>query len=409
MKNLKKLALASAVAALTIGGSALAEDVLRFATWDSDESLAIQQEIAKRFEAANPGVKVQVEPYADGYDQKLIASFGAGNPPDVMYMWNYPKYYKSLMPLDELMARDAEDMNLSDIPAGLINTTRIDGKAYGMPAGFTTHVVFYNKDMFEAAGVEAPSANWTWAELREKAAKFRDKEGKVYGYAVEAKPDPFDYEQFFWSNGTRFIAADGSAVDGYMNSPEAVEVLSMFADMAKNEEAVVLGIGDNTSGSALFKGSKLAMYQSAMWSKSGIEEAGINYGVATLPSFGDKPVHSSIGASAMSVAKDTKNAELAWKFVKFFSSAEAVKLRTNDLPIRTSVAEELNMTTDPIFKPFFDILAVSNRESNAFLKHEDWGKIQTNLERAIEATMIEKGNAKKHLDDAVARSARHLN
>ncbi len=143
------------------------------------------------------------------------------------------------------MARDAEAMNLSDIPPGLINTTRIDGKAYGMPAGFTTHVVFYNKDMFEAEGVAPPSADWTWAELREKAAQFRDKENKVYGFAVEAKPDPFDYEQFFWSNGTRFIAKDGSAVDGYMNSPEGVEVLTMFADMATNEEAVVLGIGDN--------------------------------------------------------------------------------------------------------------------------------------------------------------------
>ncbi len=95
--------------------------------------------------------------------------------------------------------------------------------------------------------------------------------------------------------------------------------------------------------------------------------------------------------------------------MKFFSSPEAVKLRTNDLPIRTSVAEELNMTTDPTFKPFFDILKVSDRESNAFLKHENWGKIQTNLERAIEATMIEKGNAKKHLDEAVKRSKRHLN
>jgi multiple sugar transport system substrate-binding protein len=131
--------------------------------------------------------------------------------------------------------------------------------------------------------------------------------------------------------------------------------------------------------------------------------------VAKLPTFGEKPNHSSIGASAMSIAKDTKNPELAWKFVKFFSSPEAVKMRTNDLPIRTSVAEELNMTTDPVFKPFFDMLAVSDRYSNAFLKHENWGKIQANLERAIEATMIEKGNAKKHLDEAVARSKRHLN
>ncbi|KZK94638.1 sn-glycerol-3-phosphate-binding periplasmic protein UgpB precursor [Pseudovibrio sp. Ad46] len=409
-KRLKQLAMVTAVTSMALGGAsaAFAEEVLRFATWNSSENLAILQEISKRFEAANPGVKVQVESYGDGYDKKLIAAFGAGNPPDVMYMWNYPKYYKSLMPLDELMARDAESMDLEDIPAGLINTTRIEGKAYGIPAGFTTHVVFYNKDMFEAAGVAEPKTGWTWSDLREKAAQFRDKGSKTYGFAVEAKPDPYDYEQFFWSNGTRFIAEDGSSVDGYMNSPEAVEVLTMFAEMAKNEEATVLGIGDSTSGSALFKGSKLAMFQSAMWSKGGIDKAGINYGVAMLPAFGDKPVHSSIGASAMSVAKATKNPELAWEFVKFYASPEAVKLRENDLPIRTSVAEEMNLTADPIYKPFFEMLALSDRESNAFLKHKNWSKIQTNLERAIEATMIEKGNAKKHLDSAVARSKRHL-
>lgn len=408
--NIKQLVLASAVAVMSMGSTSPSwgEEVLRFATWDSDESYEIQKEIVKLFEEVNPGVRVQIEPYGDGYNKKLIASFGAGNPPDVMYMWNYPKYYTSLMPLNELMARDAEEMGLADIPAGLINTTRIDGRAYGMPAGFTTHVVFYNKDMFSAADVDEPSAGWTWSELREKAAKFRDKTNKIYGFAVEAKPDLFDYEQFFWSNGTRFISEDGSSVDGYMNSPEAVEVLTMFADMAKNEEATVIGIGDNTSGSVLFIGGKLAMYQSAMWSKSGLDNAGLNYGVAMLPAFGDKPVHSSIGASALSVAKDTQNPELAWKFVKFYASDEAVKLRKNDLPIRTSVAEELNMTVDPVYKPFFDMLALSDRESNAFLKHKSWSKIQTNLERAIEATMIEKGNARKHLDTAVARSKRHF-
>jgi multiple sugar transport system substrate-binding protein len=150
------IVIAGSLAAFLLAGSvsAHAEDVLRFATWDSDESLAIQQAIAKKFEEKHPGVKVQVEPYADGYDQKLVAAFGAGSPPDVMYMWNFPQYYTSLMPLDDLIARDAAEIKPDDIPQGLMNTTRVEGKTYGMPAGFTTQVVFYNKDMFKAAGVE---------------------------------------------------------------------------------------------------------------------------------------------------------------------------------------------------------------------------------------------------------------
>lgn len=407
MKTTNKVLLAVTLALMS-GTSVLAEEVLRFATWDSDESLAIQQAIAKKFEETHPGVTVQVEPYGDGYDQKLVAAFGAGSPPDVMYMWNFPTYAASLQPLDELIARDAAELNMADIPQGLVNAARVDGKTYGLPAGFTTHVVFYNKDMFAKAGVEAPKAGWSWDDLRVNAAKFRDAANKVYGFAVEAKPDPYDYEQFFWSNGTKYISDDGTALEGYMNSPEAVAVMEMFADMAKKEEAVTLGIGDDTSGSALFKAGKLAMFESAMWSKSGLDASGINYGVADLPAFAGKPPHSALSVSAISVAKDSKQQDLAWEFVKFYTSPEAVAMRTNDLPVRISVAQEKGMTEDPIYKPFFDILASSGTQTHAFLKHANWAKIQDNLARAIEATMIDQGNAKAHLDDAVARSSRLL-
>src|SRR6218665_3912441 len=327
-KNVKLIA-GSLVAFALAGAVAHADETLRFATWDSDESLAIQQAIAKKFEEAHPGVKVQVEPYADGYDQKLVAAFGAGNPPDVMYMWNFPQYYTSLKPLDDLIAKDAKEINPADIPEGLMNTTRVDGKTYGMPSGFTTQVVFYNKDMFKAAGVEEPKDGWTWDDLRAKAAKFRDKDKKVYGFAVDAKPDPYDFEQFLWSNGTKYISDDGKTVDGYMNSDAAAQVLDMFADMAKKEEAVTLHVGDDTSGETLFNGQKIAMFQSAMWSKAGIDAAGFSYGVAPLPKFGDKPAHSALGVSAMSIAKDAAHPDLAWEFVKFFSSPEAVAMRVN--------------------------------------------------------------------------------
>lgn len=408
MKITRRALLAATILALP--GASFAEDqVLRFATWNTDpESIAINQAIATKFEEANPGVKVQIELYGDGFDDKLTAAMGAGDAPDLMYMWNFPAYKDALLPLDDMIARDAAEMNLDDIPAGLMNISKIDGNIYGMPAGFTTQVVFYNKDMFAAAGVPEPQAGWTWDDLRADAAKFRNEGEKVYGFAVDAKPDPYDFEQFLWSDGTKYISDDGKTLEGYMNSPEAVEVLTMFADMLKSQEAVALNIGDETSGSALFKAGKIAMYQSAMWSKGGIDEAGINYGVVMLPSFGGKPVHSAIGASAVSIAKDSADPELAWEFVKFFSSPEAVAMRKNDLPVRTSVAEAQGMNTDPIYKPFFDMLALSNTQIHAFLKNPEWGRIQENLAVAIEATMIDQGNAKQHLDDAVAASARFL-
>jgi multiple sugar transport system substrate-binding protein len=406
----RTIILTPAILAATLwSGAALAQDkVLRFATWDSDESLAIQEAIARKFEEANPGVKVQVEAYGDGYDDKLTAAMGAGDPPDVMYMWNYPSYYQALMPMDDMIARDGAAMNLADIPPGLMSGAVIDGQTYAMPVGFTTHVVFYNKDLLSAAGVAEPAAGWTWADLRAAAAKLSSPESQTYGFAVDAKPDPFDFEQFFWSNGAQYISDDGKTLDGVMNSPEAAEVLTMFADMIKTGEAVALNIGDETSGSSLFKAGKLAMLEGAMWNKGGIDESGVNYGVAVLPAFGDKPVKSTINASGISIARDADDPALAWEFVKFFSSPEAVAMRTNDLPIRTSVAESSGKTTDPLFAPFFAMLASGDGTKPAFLKNPEWGRIQENLAVAIEATMIDQGNAQAHLDEAVAASARFL-
>lgn len=398
------------LAAVFAAGGALAQDkVLRFATWNTDPaSIAINQAIATKFEQANPGVKVQIELYGDGFDDKLTAAMGAGNPPDLMYMWNYPAYYQSLMPLDDMIARDAAELNLADIPSGLMNGGLIDGKTYGMPVGFTTHVIFYNKDLLTAAGVAEPQADWTWAALRAAAAMLSKPDEQIFGFAVDAKPDPFDFEQFFWSNGTQYISDDGKTLDGLMNSAEAAEVLDMFGDMIKTGEAVALNIGDQTSGSDLFKAGKLAMLEGAMWNKGGIDESGVNYGVAVLPAFGDKPVKSTINASGISIAKDTAEPDLAWAFVKFFSTPEAVAMRTNDLPIRTSVAESSGLSADPRHAPFFEMLAVADGTVPSFLKNPEWGRIQENLALAIEATMIDQGNAKAHLDQAVAASARFL-
>lgn len=399
----------TALAPAAFAPTAFAQDnVLRLATWDDEESLTIIEGIATAFEAANPGVDIQVEAYGDGFDTKLAAAMGAGAAPDLMYMWNFPAYADALMPLNDFIARDGEAMNISDIPEGLINVSVIDGNVLGLPAGFTTHVIYFNRDLFAAAGVAEPAAGWTWADLRAAAAQLSDPATDTYGFAVDAKPDPYDFEQFYWSNGTSYIAPDGSAVDGYMNSAEGAEVLTMFADMIASGEALALNIGDDTSGSSLFRAGKLAMFEGAMWNMSGIQESGVNFGTVVLPAFGDKPVVSTINSSAISISANTANPDLAWEFVKFYVSPEAIAMRVNDLPVRTSVAEASGQANDPILAPFFTMLEASGAASPAFLKNPEWARIQENLAAAIEATMVDQGNAQAHLDEAVNRSARFL-
>jgi multiple sugar transport system substrate-binding protein len=194
-----------------------------------------------------------------------------------------------------------------------------------------------------------------------------------------------------------------------MNSPEAAEVLDMFADMIKTEEAVALNIGDDTPGSALFKTGKIAMFQSAMWSKTGIDESGINYGVAPLPAFGDKPVHSVIGASGLSISANAPKTRAGLEIRQVLLHPRSGR----DAHERPADPHFGGRKAGPGDRP----------DHQALLRHA--GRVQPRDQRlpeepelgpdpgqpglAIEAVMVEQGNAKAHLDEAVAASARFLN
>ena len=386
-------------------GDSNGKTVLRFATWDTGETLKIQQDIAKKFEEKNPNVKVQVEAYGDGFDQKLAASFGAKNPPDVMYMWNFPAYFQSLEPLDQLIKSDSE-MDMNDFYQGLFNYSSMYGKVYGMPAGFTTRVVYYNKDLFAAAHIPYPKDGWTWDDFKNIAKKLSNPAKKQYGFGVRPEPDTYDLQGFVWSNGSSYISNDGKKIAGYMNSPETIESIKMFGDMVKDKSAVLVGGKNQQSGDDIFKACKLAMWESGIWPLEGFKEAKVNFGTVEMPAFTGKPVKGVIASSAVSIAKDSKHKDLAWEFVKFYSSPEAIKMRTADLPVRISVVKEMKTDQDPLIAPFYKMLERSN-DTPAFLLNKNWDEINRNLSAAINAIMLGQ-DADSLLNKAVKDSEKYV-
>ncbi|MBT2765432.1 sugar ABC transporter substrate-binding protein [Paenibacillus lautus] len=387
------------------GNASGAATTLRFATWDTGDALKIEQEIAKKFEESHPGTKVQVEAYADGFDQKLAAGFGAANPPDVMYMWDFPTYHQSLEPLDGYASKD-EDLNIDDFYQGLFNYGKIDNQLYGIPAGFTTRVVYYNKKMFDDAGIAYPSDGWTWKEFQENAQKLTDKSKKQYGFGVRAENDTYDLQGFVWSNGGSFISEDGTTIEGYMNSKETAEAIQMLGDMLKNGSAVLTGGKGQQSGEDIFKAGKIAMWESGIWPLESFREAGIDVGTVEMPAFEGKPVKGVLAESALSIAKDSKNKDLAWEFIKFYVSDEAIKMRVADLPVRVSVVNELKKDQDPLYKPYYTMLERSDN-TPAFLLNPKWNEVNRQLSAAVESVMF-GSDAQEVLNQAVKDSERYL-
>lgn len=380
------IAVLSSMAVLTGcggGGSEEAADngktKLRFASWDVAEDVDRQQAIVDKFNAAHDDIEVTLEAYGSDFDTKISAGMGSGDTPDVMYMWNYPAYYEGLEPLDSYIEAEGEEYKANFYDT-LWNYNSIDGQIYGVPVGFTTHALFYNKDLFAEAGIDEPTADWTWDDLQ-AAAKTISEKTDAKGFSFSMKPDPYDFEMYLWSNGTAYCDENGG-MDGYINSEESKEVFQMFQDMEKEGYATAT----EKDGTDEFRAGSVAMYIYGSWSINTLNEDGLNYGVTKIPSFGSEPSVSILSSSGVAMSKDSKNKEAAWEFIKFWTNEECNKERIGlELPVLNSVVESEGIMDQPEYAPFYDMLEQSDGHTPASFIIEDWSEVSENLSLSFES------------------------
>lgn len=351
---------------------------IRFASWDVAEDVDRQQAIVDKFNESHDDIEVTLEAYGSDFDTKISAGMGSGDTPDVMYMWNYPAYYEGLEPLDEYIENEGEEYKTNFYDT-LWNYNSIDGQIYGVPVGFTTHALFYNKDLFTEAGIEEPTGDWTWDDLQ-TAAKTISEKTDAKGFAFSMKPDPYDFEMYLWSNGTAYCDEEGN-MDGYINSAESEEVFQMFQDMEKDGYA----IATEKNGTDEFRAGQVAMYVYGSWSINTLNEDGMNYGVTKIPSFGSQPSVSILSSSGVSMSKDSENKEAAWEFIKFWTNEECNKERIGlELPVLNSVVESEKIMEQAEYAPFYEMLEQSDGYTPASFIMESWSEVSENLSLAFE-------------------------
>lgn len=351
---------------------------IRFASWDVAEDVDRQQALVDRFNEQHDDIEVVLEAYGSDFDTKISAGMGSGDTPDVMYMWNYPAYYEGLEPLDSYIEAEGEDYK-SNFYDALWNYNSIGEEVYGIPVGFTTHTLFYNKDLFAQAGVAEPTDSWTWDDLQAAAKTISDKTG-VKGFAFQMKPDPYDFEMYLWSNGSAYCDENGN-LDGYLNSQKSKDVMQMFQNMEKDGYAVATENG----GTDAFRSGSAAMYIYGSWSINSFNEDGLNYGVAKLPCFGSNPSISILSSSGVAISKDSKNKDAAWEFVKFWTGEECNKERIGlELPVLNSVVESEKIMEQHEYAPFYQMLEQSSGYTPASFIIESWSELSEDLSLSFE-------------------------
>jgi multiple sugar transport system substrate-binding protein len=355
---------------------------ITYMMWGAPEELDVWKKVVADFEAANPTIKVNVEVSDwDSYWTKLNTLMGAGTPPDVFAM-DAPLYldWQSkdvLLKLNPYIDK-APGMLDGFYPQTLSAYKVADGSYYGLPRDFQTIVVFYNKDMFDAAKEPYPSADWTMDDLRAAAkrlTKDNNGDGKTdqYGFA----PDLWDMELFWseaiWANGGNIISDDHAKT--LVGEPAARKAWEFLDSMVK-DGSVPKPTTSGEYGGDLFQSKIAAMIPMGHWAVPGYVQAGIKMGVAPMPK-GPQGQATSVNSAGFVIAKDSKNPDAAWKFIQFAVSEPAQKRLAElgfAIPVLKTVAESpayLKQSGDLDQKLFLDALQYA-RMKPVFRGYDEW-------------------------------------
>jgi multiple sugar transport system substrate-binding protein len=270
--------------------------------------------IKAAFEKANPTITVQIEttPY-DSYFTKLQTAVAGGTAGDAFEL-NYENFvtYSSNGSLAELKGVPGSAYKKS-----LLDAFSADGKQYGLPESFSNVVLFFNKDLFKAAGVAEPTSSWTWADEQAAAKKLTNKAKGVWG---DYQPVSFfEFYKALAQSGGEFLSADKkSATFNSDAGKQAATFLVSKSGTTMPTEAQ--GAGTPDFDSKLFKDGKLAMWHSGIWMFSGMADAKFGWDIAVEP--GNTTKASAMFTNGAVVSAKSKNQAAAQKWVTFLTSSD---------------------------------------------------------------------------------------
>ena len=304
--------------------------------------------LTKEFEAANPGVKVQVTaiPWDAAHD-KFTTAITANKTPDVAMVgttW-----------MGEFAGMDALDPTPGEVDKsaffdGAQKTTEVNGTSFGVPWYVETRLVYYRTDLAKKAGITAPPTDWDGLKTMAKA--MQDKAGAKYGIGLQAGGTGSwqSVMPFAWSAGADLTKDGGKAYN--FDSPEVLKASQYYQSFFTD------GISDKAAPATPttepdFASGKVPMFISGPWMMSAVEKAGggdkfkDKYDVFQIPA--DKMSSSFVGGSNLVVFKNTKNRDSSWKLVNWLSDPKTqVKWygMSTDLPAVKSAWQDPALTAD---------------------------------------------------------------
>ena len=295
---------------------------ISYALWDANQA-RLMETLIDEFEEKNPNIKIDMQVTAwTEYWTALEAAGTGGSLPDTFWMHSNNIYYygsnDQLLDLTDYINKSSL-VDLANYPEGLSQIYNIDGKQYAVPKDYDTIALWYNKALFDEAGIAYPDETWTWDTMKEAAKKLTKPDGSQYGFSAGLNCQE-GYYNFVYQNGGEIITADKKP--GY---DEAATIGGIDEYFSYIRDGLSPEIYDDLARAQSLQNSLCAMGLFGSWNLSGFASSDImvkDYDCAVLPSANDGTRASIFNGLGNAIAATTKHPDEAWKWIEFLSSKE---------------------------------------------------------------------------------------
>lgn len=318
------LAAILAVGLLACGGDDRAV-VLRMTSWQTPAENALDLPAIRAFEAAHPGVRVENEPVSNQaeYREKVITSIASGAPPDVFLLdgIDVPAFVESGAMLDLRPFAGRVGIDLRDFYPSVLGMFSRGDAVFAFPKGFSPMVYYYNRALFDAAGLPYPRDGWTFAEFVATAkalTKDTNTDGVTDQWGTALVRFFYAWQGIVWSGGGDILSRDGRRATGALDGPATIAALEFLTSLVTTHRvAPPPNAFRAVSGSEarLFYSGRLALLPSGHWLipniRAQLATGKLRLGVVSFPRAPNAEVQTPLFASAWAVPRNTRHRRLA--------------------------------------------------------------------------------------------------
>lgn len=362
---------------------------IKVSIWGTPEEIDILNKVIEAWQPSHPDIRVRLEhtPYSS-YISKILTRIAGGAAPDIAFATvdTFVDFYTkdAFLDLKPFIDNDPE-FKLDDFFPSIVKRFSVDGGIYCIPRDVAPFAcIYYNKDLFDAAGVPYPTDNWTWNNLLTAAQKLTqtDDLGRVKQYGFYT----WSWMNFVYSNGANLVDDVNNPTRLTLSDPRAIEGLQFITDLANKYKVSPsqtalrsLGMGSQQ----LFMTGKLAMYGSGIWETPTFRKiTAFDWDVAMFPK-GPSGVRAfGTGGSGYCILRTSKNPEEAWEVVKCLSGALGQRIMAEEglaQPANRVIAESSAWALSENPPQNKKMLNKAVKYVEYFPFHENWRRINDSI------------------------------